>query len=195
MRLSPAIAGLCVAAAAFPALAQEGQRFHDAATGLTIDLPARFALAGKQDRPNYDIAVAVKTTEGGPRSANADGVLCGVAYVNAPSNEGLSQAEINAVVAGEGWLSTARGPLAVLGKVEQAQTFTQPGARGAQAVKGGEFVVAPSTGPDADKARIYIAMWETPKGRVVVSCAGLAAEMPGALEAFRQVRGGVTAGG
>lgn len=195
MRRSPAIAAICLAAAGFPAVAQEGQRFRDAATGLTIELPARFALAGRQDRPNYDVAVAVKAAQGAPSAANADGSLCGVAYVNAPSNEGLSQAEINAVVAGEGWLSTARGPLAMLGKVEQAQTFTQPGARGAQAVKGGEFVVAPSTGPDAEKARLYIAMWETPKGRVVVTCAGLAAEMPVALEAFRQVRGSVSAGG
>lgn len=187
--------------AAAPAWAQEGGRFHDAETGLSVDLPAPYVLAGRQDRPSYDIALAVKAGEGATvHPANSDGSLCGVAYVSAPSNEGLTQTQINAVVAGEGWLATAKAPMALLGKVEQAQTFTQAqaytkGAGGRPSVKGGEFVIAPATGPGAETTRLYIAMWETPKGRVVVTCAGLVGEMPAALDAFRAVRGSVTAGG
>jgi hypothetical protein len=180
--------------AAPAAHAQGGQAFHDPATGLRINLPAPFELAGKQDRPNYDVAVAVKSATGAPRAANADGSLCGVAYARAPSNDGLTQAEINAVITAPAWLANAKTPLAMLGKVEAAEIFSQTPPGGGSAVRGGEFIIAPSASPGAENTRMYLSMWETPQGRVVVSCAGLSAEMPAALEAFRTVRKSVSLG-
>ena len=40
---------------------------------------------------------------------------------------------------------------------------------------------------------MYVALWETPKGRAVVSCAGKSDEMVQALEAFQSIRRSVRA--
>jgi methyl coenzyme M reductase alpha subunit len=170
-----------------PAVAQEGRAYADAKTGLKVALPPGLVLAGRQDRENYDVTLAVKAGPGGPTAVNADGALCAISFAAAEANAGLTQARINALVADHAWLGKARAGVAALGAVDTAQVFSQG------AVKGGEFLISPAAGPNADKVRLYLAMWETPAGRAVVSCAGLKAEAS-AVEAFRGVRRPVTAG-
>jgi hypothetical protein len=170
-----------------PSWAQEGRAYSDPASGLRVALPTGFVLAGRQDRPNYDITLAVKAQAGGPTAVNSDGALCAVSYVRASANARLTQGQINTLVVAPAWLTKAKGSVGALGPVDEAQVFAQG------PVKGGEFLITPASGPDAAKVRLYLAMWETPAGRAVVSCVGLKAEGLNAVEAFRGVRRSVTA--
>lgn len=178
--MKPTRAFLVAAAAAF--IAAPAAAFVDEATGLTVEPPAPFeAIAGKP-RPNYDVVVNVKSTSGKPSAAGSDGNLCGVAYKLAPQNAALSQSDINERLTQPQWLDTIKAPFQAWSTIERTEVFEQDG------VKGVELTVAPKAGPNHESVRMYLALWETPKGRTVVSCATKVDEMPQALAALQSIR-------
>lgn len=147
-----------------------------------VEPPAPFQAAAGKPRPNYDIVVTVNSTSGKPTSANADGNLCGVAYKQAPQNAALSQSDINERLTQPQWMEIIKSPFQAWSTIERTEIFEQDG------VKGVELTVAPKAGPNHEAVRIYLALWETPKGRIVVSCAIKVDEMPQALVDLQTIR-------
>jgi hypothetical protein len=161
--------------------------FVDEKTGLAVEPEPPYQATAGAPRPNFDVVVNVKSSSGKPTAAGPDGNICGVAFKLAPQNAGLAQSEINDRITKPDWIATIKEPFKAMGEIERTNTFDQEGAKGV------ELVVAPKAGPGADAVRMYVALWETPKGRAVVSCAGKVDEMPQALEAFQSIRRSVRA--
>jgi len=169
------------------AMAQPATAFVDEKTGLAVEPPAPYEASAGAPRPNYDVVVSIKSSTGKPTAAGPDGNLCGVAYKLVPQNAGLAQADINERITKPEWIAIVQAPFKSWGEIERTETFEQEG------VKGVELVVAPKAGPGHETVRMYVALWETPKGRTVVSCAGKKDELDQAMEAFQSIRGSVRA--
>ncbi len=171
---------LLAAAVAF--IAVPAAAFVDEETGLSVEPPAPFEAAAGKPRPNYDIVVTIRSTTGKPTAAGSDGNVCGVAYKQAPQNASLSQADINERLTKPEWMEVIKAPFQAWSTIERTEVFEQDGAKGV------EFTVAPKAGPNHESVRMYLALWETPKGRVVVSCAIKADELPQALAELQSIR-------
>jgi hypothetical protein len=159
-----------------------GAAFIDDKTGLSVEPDAPFEAVRGPPRANYDVVVNVRSTTGKPVAAGSDGNLCGVAYKGAAQNADLDQDQINRLTVDPERVSMIKAPFERLGQVESTDIFEQAG------LKGVELVIAPNAGPANETVRMYIAIWETPRGRTVVSCATKVEEMPQALDAFQAVR-------
>lgn len=186
--LKPFVAALALVAASASA-SRPAAAFTDDRTGLAVEPAAPYQATAGAPRPNYDVVVNIRSATGKPTAAGPDGNLCGVAFKLVPQNGGIPQSAINDRITTPDWIATVQAPFKTWGEVERTETFEQEG------VKGVELVVAPKTGPGHEAVRMYIALWETPKGRAVVSCAGKTEELVQALDAFRSIRRAVRAPG
>lgn len=172
-------AALALALVATPVLAVE-----DAATGLKVDLPGDFAIEASQ-RSNYQALFGVSPLSGQPSSAGSP-YLCEVGFQAAPSNQGMTQDQINKAMSEPSWSQMAQAGLEPAFTINSEQDFALNG------VGGLEFIATPKAGPEALNVRVFLSFMETPKGRTVVSCATTAPEIDGALPVFRAIRQGVT---
>ncbi|HJQ57239.1 MAG TPA: hypothetical protein VJ890_10050 [Vineibacter sp.] len=184
MRKLAAITCALVAAAS---MARPAAAFVDDKTGLVVEPTSPFQATAGAPRADADIVVDITSSSGRPTAPNPDGSLCRVTFKLSPRNAGLSQAEINELSVSADRISMVQAQFRVVGALEGTDTFEQEG------LKGIEVVVAPKAGPNHESVRLYVALWETPKGRAIVSCAGKVEELAEALTAFRSIRRSVRA--
>jgi hypothetical protein len=179
-RLTPGL--MAIALLVQPALALE-----DAASGLKVELPDDFIVEiAPTPIDGYDVLIGINAASGKPAIVGNSDYLCGVAFVAAPQNAGLTQDQITAMIDTPGWVEQARAsmdPVMTFGSVE---AFRLGDAMGA------EFITTPRIGPDHDNVRLMLSMLETPKGRTVITCAATAATLKKVLPVFRSIRDGVT---
>lgn len=180
--------------ALFPALAVTVLCAHpafaveDSATGLKVELSDDFIVevAPFPVTPQYDVLIGVNAASGQPPIVGNSDYLCGVAFVTAPQNAKLSQAEINAMIDTPEWGMQARAAMEALMTFSTTEPFQLGDATGA------EFVATPKIGPDHDNVRLVLSLVETPKGRTVVTCTATASTLKKAMPVFRTIRDGVT---
>ena len=163
----------------FPAFA-----LTDPATGFGVTPPAPFTVEAAAPASN-DVAFGVNTPEASPARAGTSPYLCKIGFKRTGLNSTVDQAAINERVAGKQWRDVSRKVL------ERMFTITaeEPLMHGAAA--GVEYQVTPKYGPNAEAVRSYIGLIETPKGRVLTSCATTATDYPKALDAFRAIQRGI----
>jgi hypothetical protein len=170
---------IAIAALATPAMALP---FEDPASGFKIDPPAPFFVLPATTK-SYDFAAVINSTTGAPAKGTGDGYLCQVGFKAQPDSAGLSQEEINLQVAAPGWLDNAAAALSTSFNVTGKTTFMLQGATGI------ELVGVPK---DTHAAGIFVSIIDTPKGRTTLNCATPPAELDGALNQFRLIRGSIT---
>ncbi|WP_426955983.1 hypothetical protein [Muricoccus radiodurans] len=181
-RASTAAALIAVLALLLPPPAG-AETFQDAATGLTVDLPEGFR-ATRGERPGYDVVIGLNS-DAPRRRIGTSADLCQLAYAHAPQNASLSQAQINEISAAPDRLALIRTQMERGFEVASIQPVPWGAATGT------EVTGTPRVGPDAPDARVMLSIAETPRGRVVLSCAAHAADTPALYEVFRTLRAAV----
>lgn len=171
---------LALALAPLPALA-----FEDAATGFAFRAPPGFVEA-PTTRARFDAGVAVDVTGGFPPIAGTSKHLCEAGFKAAAQNARLTQRQINARAADPKRLEQVKVILGVAFDV----TAIRPD--GAGEVLGAEIEAKPKIGPDHENIRVYLAIFETPKGRTTLICATTKDAWAKALPMFRDIRSGLT---
>lgn len=153
----------------------------DPATGVGVDPPAPF-VAETAGRGAHDVAFGVNSTAGGPAKAGTSPYLCKIGFKATSFDSSLTQADINARVAGKQWREVSRKVLERMFAIDAETDLPQGPATGV------EYLVTPKFGPDAANVRSYIGLIETPRGRVMTSCATTAADWATALGQFRAIQ-------
>jgi protein TonB len=174
-----AAAGLTLAAGA-PALA-----LTDAKTGLAVEPPAPFK-AEVAPPGIYDAAFGITSTTGQPPVAGRTPVLCKIGYRIAFRADPIDQAEMNRRYADEGWRK------GLLGDYKASLTITAQEVIEEAGVAGVELTATPRGGPNASEMRVHITILETPKGRMVQTCATPAVNLEAAIPEFRRIRASIT---
>lgn len=151
--------------------------------GLSIDPPATFIVT--QGKPGEQALLKIKSATGKPPAANVDGSLCGVGFREAPQYANMTQAQLNQQTGGEEWHGMALATLRLLLDVDAGKPVDLHGIRGM------EFIGAPKAGvADArsKNVRMFLTMFDTPKGRTSFSCATTVDALEQALPVFRAIR-------
>ncbi len=157
----------------------------DEATGLAVAPPAPF-VTSRGGMASQDVVINIVSSTGVPPSGNSNGVLCGVAFKAAPANAELTQAQINALVSEPDWLAGAKAKMSAVFDFTAEQLVELAGVTGA------EFWARPKIGPRASETSVYLAMFETPKGRTTMSCATTLAKSEEAKPHFAVIRNSIT---
>lgn len=153
----------------------------DPATGLGVDPPAPFAAEVAASGP-HDVAFGVNGPADGPAKAGASPYLCKIGFKANSHDTALTQADINARVAGKQWREVSRKVLERMFTIDAETALPQGAATGV------EYLLRPKYGPDAENVRSYIGLIETPQGRIMTSCATMAKDWPAALDPFRAIQ-------
>lgn len=180
---APAAAPTAAAPTAQPPAGATGMR--DEATGLAVAPPAPF-VTSRGGMASQDAVINIVSTTGVPPSGNSNGVLCGVAFKAAPANAELTQDQINTLVSASEWMAGAKV------KMSAVFEFTSERLVELAGVTGAEFWARPKMGPRSAETSIYLAMFETPKGRTTMSCATLLAKTDEAKPHFAAIRNSIT---
>lgn len=157
--------------------------------GLSIDPPHPFVVT--RAPPGKSILLAITSPPGKPVAANVDGTLCGVGFKAASGlSASYTQAAINAIVSTPVWQEPALATLRTLLDVEPGREVELLGIRGMEFI-GTPKAIGGESGArsrNVKNVRIYLALFDTPKGRTTLSCATMADALPGALPVFRSIR-------
>jgi hypothetical protein len=182
--MNTTIAGLAALVVGFsiPAAAS----FRDPITGFAIAPPAPFVTEPTTHR-TFDVAVGLRSTTNLPPSVgrSPDGsqpFICQAGFKAAAQNNGLTKADINALMAKPEWRKVIRSTLELVFQIDGERAFTMQGYRGI------ELRGRPKAGPDADNVRALMSFVETPKGRTTLICLTDRASFTRALPQFRTVR-------
>lgn len=173
------VACLIATALAAPALA-----FEDAATGFAVKPPRPFTVTTIDDA-RFDVGVGVDAGGFLPL-AGTSGHLCKAGFKAAAQNARYTQAELNALTGAADWLNLVRSTLTFAFDIRALRNARMGDALGA------EVEAVPKMGPDAAGARVYMAIHETPKGRVTLVCATTAKAWRKARPSFRAIRDSIT---
>jgi hypothetical protein len=157
--------------------------FEDPKSGFKVDPPAPFVVAPASTH-TYDMAVVINSLSGTPPLGVGDNYLCQVGYKALPDNADLAQEEINLEVQQPEWLDNAAAALSQAFDVTGKATFVLGGATGI------ELIGEPKD--PAHAAGIFVSMVDTPAGRTTLNCATRPEALDGAVNAFRQIRAGIT---
>jgi protein TonB len=162
------------------ALAPE-RSFADSDTGLRLAVPEPFRIVDSGSNPGSTIIVQISSsTNIPPKSASAD-VLCSVGLGPVPAELEATQDDFNDLTILETIIASLRTGYAELGIVEKADMIEMGGLRGV------EFVLAPKMGVD----RKYIAIFETPRGRITTECDTSETSLDLVVAGFRPLVGGI----
>jgi hypothetical protein len=167
----------------FPA---QAQRFDDPGSGFAVNPPAPFVTEQTSNRRQFDVGVGINSKTGTPSVKGTGTHVCEAGFKAAPQNASLSIAEINKLTDTKERQQQVRGIIEFAFAISSQRTFTMQGVRGL------EFQGQPKLGPDAENARMFMSMIETPKGRVTIVCVTSRAEFNKALPQFRAIRASIT---
>jgi hypothetical protein len=162
-------------------IAEEETRLRtDPEIGVSIDPPAPFRVS--RGSPGQAVLLKITSSTGKPAAANADGSLCGVGFKASTEHAGVSQDDLNRQITQPQWQEPV---LAILG-LHMEVTPGQPVER--LGIRGMEFIGTPRAPEPAAQVRIYMAIFETPKGRTTFTCATPAEAFSDALPQLRAIR-------
>jgi hypothetical protein len=159
--------------------------YQDPTTGFALTPPKGWTVEQSSGRRQFDVGVTVNPDAGRPRKAGNGPGVCEAGFKAAANNAGLTQKEINDLVNKPEWVKLARTTIELVFQISGQQRFTLQGFRGI------EFQGRPKAGPNAENARIFMSIVETPKGRVSMVCAIDKADFAGALPKLRAIRAGI----
>lgn len=159
--------------------------FEDAATGFAFRAPPGF-VETPTSRMRFDAGVGVDSASGFPPLAGTSKHLCEAGFKAAAQNARLTQRQINARAADRRRLERVK---TILGAAFDVLAIR---ADGAGDVLGAEIEAKPKVGPGHEDARVYLAIFETPKGRTTLVCATARQAWDKALPIFRDIRAGIT---
>ena len=157
----------------------------DPETGFGVSPPAPFVVEAAPPA-SHDLAFGVTAAGGMPAKAGTSPYLCKIGFKRSGLNSSLTQTDINARVAGKQWREVSRKVLERIFTIDAEAPLAQGSATGV------EYQVTPKFGPDAANVRSYIGLIETPKGRVMTSCATTAADWSTALPQFRAIQAAIS---
>jgi hypothetical protein len=185
MKTLSILASGVIAAALIATTGAASAFYQDPATGFALTPPKGWTVEQSSGRRQFDVGVTVNPDAGRPRKAGIGPGVCEAGFKSAANNAGLTQKEINALVNKSEWVNLARAAVEMGFQVSGQQRFTLQGFRGI------EFQGRPKAGPNAENARIFMSIVETPKGRVSMVCAVDKADYAGALPKLRAIRAGI----
>jgi hypothetical protein len=158
---------------------------QDPASGFGIRPPAPFVAEQTTARRQFDFGVGVTSTTGKPGLAGTGKYVCEGGFKAASQNNGLTRAEINALVDKPEWVNLAKAAFEIAFRVTAQRRFTLEGYRGM------EFEAAPKGGPGGEDVRVFISLVETSKGRVTLLCLTQKADYAAARSQFRAIRASI----
>lgn len=158
----------------------------DPKTRLAVDVPPPLMpRASVRAKRQYDALIDVVSKSGLPPKVDNSPALCSVGFIARAAGQ---HSLVDSQVALENTAQWARALFSAVGTVEREDAFTHAGHGGI------ELVIAPRFGPGHAYQRMYVAVQEYPRGRVIVSCATHVDAMERAVPVFRSVRDGVSLG-
>ena len=161
-------------------------RVSDTTSGFSIDPPAPFVAERTTNRPQFDVGVGIRSSNGVPPSAGTSSFVCEAGFKAAPQNASLTRAEINALVDKPEWVNLAKAAFELVFSITSQRRFTLQGYRGM------EFQAVPKGGPGGANVRVLISLVETPKGRTTLFCLTQAPAYGVARQQFRAIRSSIT---